>query len=66
MYYTQVLVVNGRGVFTHMSKGRSLLCFWENCVRSIRPLVELCWCVVAVTGGYIVKDCGVVWRKIEG
>jgi len=52
MYYTQVLVVSRRGTFTHMSKSRSLLCFWENCVRSARPLVkDLFWCVVVVFVG---------------
>ena len=50
--YTQVLVVSGRGIFTHMSKGRSLLCFWENCVRSVRRLAkDLFWCVVVVSVG---------------
>lgn len=66
-YCTQVLVASGRGAFTHMSKVRSLLYFWENCVRSVGPLVkDLFWCVVVVTVGYIVKYCGRMWWKIWG
>jgi hypothetical protein len=48
MYCTQMLVASGRGTFTHMSKGRSLLCFWENCIRSVKVLF---WCVVVVSAG---------------